>query len=283
MAELRLPPSIRDDRGIALEPQIARLADLEPGVVFVQDPATVEASALTALAYGWDMLGPLWERQADAGSRRAYLGEMAALQGLRGTPWALKRALEILGWPGCTLVEGRNGIKYNGLAQYDGYWTYGEALAQWYEYRIHIPLEGAVFTAGNLALIQQIIPVYAPVRDRMEMLVLEVEEHGFGDFVALPSGAEAMLFGVSADGVTWYTRRMRRATSAIVPGGTRWTFEWRAFGGFDAPAGLVVSHFALLNPDLSVFQDWVRTEPITLGTDIEIQGSFTLRVLGGAP
>jgi P2-related tail formation protein len=140
MPELSAAPSINDTRTQSLLVLIDRLAalDLTPLLVYRID-STVP-SALSFLAWQFDILSPLWQLIApfalgvDAltnidllidvdnlvetgglptelvlseAAQRALLKNSIALHRFRGTPWAIRRALDSLGWPTVTLLEGQ--------------------------------------------------------------------------------------------------------------------------------------------------------------------------------
>ena len=142
MAELQIPPSINDTRSQALMVLIERLnaIDLTPLLVYRID--SVPASALPFLAWQFDIISPLWQtvapviqsvdaitdvdalinidtltegpsvvtvQQSDVIAAQRSLVKMAIqLHRYRGTPWAIRSALAILGWPEISILEGQS-------------------------------------------------------------------------------------------------------------------------------------------------------------------------------
>jgi hypothetical protein len=150
----------------------------------------------------------------------------------------------------------------------------------WASFRVVVPVTGLAYTTTHHTRVGLVANRYKPVSRVYKGAVL-VENHGFGA-VAAPAGeASELLLGLSADGVTWYSRRLRRVSTAVIFMGTEFTCEWRAFGGVDVPVGTEVLYVALLNPDLTEFQSYERAAPITIAADLELRGEMTFRVMSG--
>ena len=130
MPELSAAPSINDTRTQALLVLIARLAALDLTTLLVYRIDSVVASALPLLAWQFDILSPLWQLIApvalgvdaltnidllidvdnliEAGglvtelalteaAQRDLLKSAIGLHRFRGTPWAIKQALGVIG------------------------------------------------------------------------------------------------------------------------------------------------------------------------------------------
>ncbi|MFZ0887218.1 MAG: phage tail protein [Candidatus Binataceae bacterium] len=143
MPSLQLPPSISDVRGAALLALTERLSapplgviDLTPLLIYTID--NCPDSALIFLAWQFDVLEPAWELgvklgedwdatdislltdidtldspgsaagQSDYDSWRAILKMAIPLHKFRGTPYAVKTALQSLGFASVTIQEGQN-------------------------------------------------------------------------------------------------------------------------------------------------------------------------------
>lgn len=93
-----LVPALRNDLNLrALESLIARFADLDVGATVIYDFDTVDASALTSLAEQFGVLGDAgWDIANTDAKKRALLKEAVALHRIKGTPYAVKRALALL-------------------------------------------------------------------------------------------------------------------------------------------------------------------------------------------
>ena len=139
MPELTPAPSINDVRTQALLVLIERLAALDLTTLLVYRIDSVIDGALPFLAWQFDILSPLWQLVApvagsidaltdidsltdidtlsgpapqtpastvSAEAQRALLELAISLHRYRGRPWAIKQALESLGWASATILEG---------------------------------------------------------------------------------------------------------------------------------------------------------------------------------
>jgi phage tail P2-like protein len=105
-----LVPTLRNDLGMrALETLSARVSGLSLAPTVVYDFDHVEVSALIHLAEQFNVLGDAGWDMASAGAspeakKRALLKTAVALHRIKGTPYAVQRALELLG-VNATLTE----------------------------------------------------------------------------------------------------------------------------------------------------------------------------------
>lgn len=272
MAELGVASSIRDDRGKAAEVLIARLSDVNQDLVMLQDPDVVPAQALTALAWGWDMLGPLWAALSTDADRREYLKNVNDLQGKRGTPWAVKEALRILGWPNAQILDNQGALLYDGTADFNGFWYYGTGFGEWYEWGVELDLtDGRGFSAEQYALVKTVAEFFAPVRSRLVRIVLHIEDpdSAVGAEPDWTGPTELNQVGGSEDGVTWTKRNLFYANV----GANSAELTWRLFG-IDGN-GLTWDHLGLLLADDSELVDYTRNA-IHKASDVELYGTWTV-------
>lgn len=94
-----LVPALRNDLNMrALETLAARLSGLNLAPSVLYDFDHVEASALIHLAEQFNVLGDAgWDMANTEAKKRALLKEAVALHRIKGTPYAVKRSLELLG------------------------------------------------------------------------------------------------------------------------------------------------------------------------------------------
>lgn len=94
-----LPPALRKDASLrTLETLAARQAGIDLQTSVLYDFAQVDASALIHLAEQLNVLGDAgWDLADTDAKKRALLREAIALHRIKGTPYAVKRALELLG------------------------------------------------------------------------------------------------------------------------------------------------------------------------------------------
>jgi P2-related tail formation protein len=188
MAELTIPPSIDDQRSLALLELIERLdvLDLTPMLVYRID--SVPDSALAFLAWQFDIVSPLWQllvpsnasvdaltdidalvnvdmltegapdtagASAASAAQRALLKTAIQLHRYRGTPWAIKTALAALGWSNVTLLEGQS--SWGGTAY--------PASQGWAVFRVVIGIGMGQFVGSNApATIGAVVNFFKPAR-----------------------------------------------------------------------------------------------------------------------
>jgi P2-related tail formation protein len=192
MAELSIQPSINDVRSNALLVLLERLDNLDLVPILVYRLDSVPDSALTFLAWQFDMLDPEWQLAAqvgeswdalttvdgltnidtlssvgsaagpsDADSLRALLKAAIPLHRTRGTPYAIATALQSLGWTGVTFEEGQ--ASWNGTS-----WPASEG---WAVFRTHVQLvEGQTVAAGDGPRTIAAINFFKPVRAWLDSL-----------------------------------------------------------------------------------------------------------------
>jgi P2-related tail formation protein len=193
MAELTPAPSIADRRTNALMTIIGRLAalDLTPLLVYRIDSVVDEA--LPFLAWQFDVASPLWQLLSPAGisiddladidslididnliagasvsssiltsiAQRDLLKQAIALHRLRGTPAAIKRSLNALGWPAATMLEGQNSW---GGTQYPG-------SQGWAAFRVIVHLQpGDSANASDAVRIAAAANFFKPARCRLDSI-----------------------------------------------------------------------------------------------------------------
>lgn len=271
MAEFLFAPSVHDERGKGLEAVLARLGSVDPTVIQTMHLATVISGALTDIAWGFDMLGPLWDTLSTTAAKRAYLLDLYQLQGRRGTPWSVKTAMTYLGWPGCTIGERQNALYYNGVANYDGYYWYGVGPSNWWEWFLTIPLNGASYTQATHAVVQGVATYYAPFRSRLVQTTLNLGTIQL-PIVGAPTwgGAGYTKVAVSANGTTgWASRAYRRVTAG--PGANEASVEFR-IASIDA-IGMAVHYFALMT-DAAAVSATVNIPLIEKSADMELVGTL---------
>jgi len=214
MAELSIQPSINDLRSQALLVLLERLDSLDLVPILVYRLDSVPDSALTLLAWQFDMLDPEWQLAiqtgeswdaittingltdidtlssigsgagiSDADSLRALLKSAIPLHRTRGTPYAIKTALQALGWSTVTLQEGQ--ASWNGTS-----WPADEG---WAVFRVYIQLAGgqSVGSGGANSAIAA-INFFKPVRAWLDSLWFTAAP--LTDFVQSPVDTLVSIF-----------------------------------------------------------------------------------------
>jgi P2-related tail formation protein len=156
MTESLIPPSIADDRCLALGQLLDRQGDLPVSAVLgsLYDPANAPAVALDYLAHQLGVMGPSWTMAGtDDSQRRALLANALYLQRLRGTPWAIRNALAAVGWPQVTLTPRSSG---------------------WASFVLNCPLVNEAVGPADVALLESTALTWAPVRDVLDYINFEL-------------------------------------------------------------------------------------------------------------
>jgi hypothetical protein len=88
----------------------------------------VDASALPALAWQFRVLGDSWSIAPTDAEKRSLLRRAIARRRSRGTTWAVKDALDAVGYPVVFIEEGVRilydaSITYSGAFRYDHHWA----------------------------------------------------------------------------------------------------------------------------------------------------------------
>lgn len=108
MAELQLPPSVRDLRGVAIEAIANRMAQIDLSPILIYRIASVPAAALPFLAWQFDVADEMFALLSPGADQRQLIQNTVPLKAKVGTPYALKKALTSLGWPNATILEGQD-------------------------------------------------------------------------------------------------------------------------------------------------------------------------------
>jgi phage tail P2-like protein len=149
-----IPRGILDERNVGLASVIDRLDDVPMSALDqLYDPTVCQEGALPFLARQLGVYDMEWVLAATPAARRRLVQNAIALQKLRGTPWALKRALEVVGWPGLVIQE---------------------RTSTWASFKVTQPLCGKPMTDADLALLLPTIEAWKPARCILDSIELGV-------------------------------------------------------------------------------------------------------------
>ena len=117
-----------------------RLALFPPQVLLrLLDPLTCPAAFLPALAFELSVEEE-WDLAVTEAQQRALLANAYALNAKKGTPFAIKRGLAVIGYPGATLVEGKPEVLHDGIIRRrNGRFRYNSP-ARWALFDVEVPL-----------------------------------------------------------------------------------------------------------------------------------------------
>lgn len=123
-----VPFSIRDERMIAAESAIKRLHSLDLSSLDLYNIDEVPSEVLYHLADHFNVLGYRgWLLAKTDEQRRTLIKRSAELHKTAGTPFAVKRSLDTVGYPNAEIIE-NPGVRYDGSISYDGSSRYEGAL-----------------------------------------------------------------------------------------------------------------------------------------------------------
>lgn len=179
-----LPDAIADDRFQAYDAVSQRLEGLSIPAVLVYLVDIVDPSVLPALAWQFHVEG--YDSREAISIQRQQIRDSIRLHRRYGTPWAVRRVLELAGYTQVRIIENarvRQG--YDGQCYYDGQAYYDGGLSAWatfevqtggqtkrydgsYRYDNYIIFNGGSFlTPTELARIRRLIEGVKPVRSHL--------------------------------------------------------------------------------------------------------------------
>lgn len=155
-AQSILPPSVNIDKRLVLLEQLfaERLAGLDLSVLLVNLIDRVEASALVWLGKQFSLFGDGWELAKDTTARRELIKTAIEIHRYKGTPWAIKQALAVLGFGDAVLIEHTGYQLHDGSFRHDGSHRYGHN--NWWEYDLKLkrPITREQAVKIRLALVE---------------------------------------------------------------------------------------------------------------------------------
>ncbi|MFJ5282337.1 phage tail protein [Pseudomonas sp. NPDC088429] len=169
MADQPLPPPLAGDDRFTLLCELLNqtLADLDLNAMLVYLIDLVKPSLLPALADQFSLLDEAaWSLAESQEARRNLIKNSVELHRFKGTPWAIREVIRLLGFGEVKIQEGFNDRTYNNEIVHDGTHVYGDPTA-WALYRVF--LQRAI-TNDQAALLRRLLLSVAPARCRLVSL-----------------------------------------------------------------------------------------------------------------
>lgn len=169
MVDSILPPALAGDERFArlcklLDERHAGI-DLTPMLVYLLD--LVKAPLLPVLADQFSLLDEAaWLLAESEDARRNLLKNSVELHRYKGTPWAIREIIRLLGFGEVQLQEGLGGRTYDGSINFNGLYVYGAPRA-WAAYRV---IFAEPITNDQADLIRRMLSTIAPKRCRLASL-----------------------------------------------------------------------------------------------------------------
>ena len=169
MVDSILPPALAGDERFA---RLCKLLDerhtgidLTPMLVYLLD--LVKAPLLPVLADQFSLLDEAaWLLAESEDARRNLLKNSVELHRYKGTPWAIREIIRLLGFGEVQLQEGLGGRTYDGSINFNGLYVYGAPRA-WAAYRV---IFAEPITNDQADLIRRMLSTIAPKRCRLASL-----------------------------------------------------------------------------------------------------------------
>lgn len=162
-------PSILPPNATAIERHIeqttARIENVPIDFAKLLNPHTCPLTHLPWLA--WAMSVDEWDNTWEEQIKRDVIASSIAIHRHKGTPGAIKKALQALGYNDVQIIEPKT-YKYDGQHRYDGLITYGTDL-HWAEFDVHLNA-GELPPAELEEKIRRSISNYKPTRSHLRNL-----------------------------------------------------------------------------------------------------------------
>ena len=169
MASQQLPPALASDERFAvlceLLDETLEGLDLNAMLVYLVD--LVKPQLLANLADQFSLLDEAaWVLAESEEAKRSLIKNSAQLHRYKGTPWAIREIVRLLGFGEITLQEGLSNRIHNGSITRNGAYVHGDSSA-WPLYRVF--LQRAI-TNDQAALLRRLLLSVAPTRCRLVTL-----------------------------------------------------------------------------------------------------------------
>lgn len=272
MASL-LPKPLQDARGYGFEAALGVAVTVPLGIVHTMDVANVPAATLPLLAAEFGMLGPLWDTQTTDPARRSLLLSAISNWAKGGTKAGIASVLALAGWSGVTIQDVNDGLRYNGVANFDGAYDYGSAVPAWYYFRATLPLGSSMgYSILDHTRAKAIATQFAPARAILEKIVCTLAPSSIVGGAPPASGPTSIAsIGFSVDGASWTTA----AAKVVINGaGHIATVHAKLFPA-DA-VGLVINKIALIQVNAAVYAQITRPASIVKASDMDLDATWTL-------
>lgn len=150
-AEILLPRRSSPEEQAFLQVELERLAAYSPSAFLrLLDPLTAPAAFLPALAAELSVEEE-WHLAVTEAQQRALLANAYPLNAKKGTGFAIRRGLAVIGFPGASLVEGFPVLAHDGaILKRNGRERY-RSTARWalFDVRLPVPLDQALDDAAR--------------------------------------------------------------------------------------------------------------------------------------
>jgi len=148
-----------------IEQATERLGNLPTPLRPIWNPDTCPANLLPWLA--WALQVDVWDAEWSEDARRQTVRGALDVNRKKGTPWAVRRALDNAGYTSALLQEGDPAITHNAASAYDGAEAHIGGL-DWANYRLILPTP---ITNAQADQVRRLLNEVAPARCHLIELV----------------------------------------------------------------------------------------------------------------
>lgn len=162
----RLLPQHCTPQEIALEDATASIGRVPVVLRILWRPAACPAPLLPWLA--WALSVDEWDPEWSDAERRGVVAESAALHARKGTPWAVKRALQLMGYGNVEIIEGST-YRRDGTYARDAAINHGGDIPP-YEFDVILNV-GTTPTLAQQAEIRRRVGYYKNARSHLRRII----------------------------------------------------------------------------------------------------------------
>ncbi|MGH8350861.1 MAG: phage tail protein [Pseudomonas sp.] len=181
MVKPQLPPALAGDERFSSLCELLgeTLDDLDLNAMLVYLVDLVKPALLPILADQFSLLDEaVWLLAESDDAKRNLINNAGELHRYKGTPWAIREVIRLLGFGEVILQEGLNNQVHNGVILRDGSHVHGDPSA-WALYRVFLQRP---ITNDQAALLRRLLLSVAPARCRLVSLDYQsvaVRHNGF--------------------------------------------------------------------------------------------------------
>ena len=167
-----LPMPLQKERFLILESLLKRLNGLSRHtIIMLTDIAP--ADTLDFFADHFSLYGDGWSFAETETEQRKLIKEAIEIHKHKGTPWAIKRVLKLLGYGDCQHIERTGFLEHNGTIKHNSKHRYGSG-GNWTYYSLITP---QAMTPRDAERIRNLLIDVAPLRCKLVSIGLPTVNH----------------------------------------------------------------------------------------------------------
>lgn len=164
-----LPMPLQTERFFILEQLLERLNGLSKhAIIMITD--SVPATALPFFSDHFSLFDDGWAFAVSETEQRELIKEAIEIHRHKGTPWAIKRVLKLLGFGDCELIERAGFLEHNSTIRHDGTHRYGYG-GDWTHYQLITP---TLMSIADAERIRTLLIDVAPLRCKLTSIKIPI-------------------------------------------------------------------------------------------------------------